>query len=65
MCIRDSSEVVRSFLAALATLQGAAAVYALVSRQDARLPGAFPFVSAIAILWILYGSERSRRFFER
>jgi hypothetical protein len=59
------SEFIRSAFAALATVQAAIAVFALISRQGARLPGAVPFLSSMLVLWVLYGSTRTREFFDR
>jgi len=59
------SELARSVLAALVTLQLAPSVYALVALQDVRAGSITTLVLAVAVLWLLYGDPTSEEFFTR
>ncbi len=59
------SELARSVTAAVMTLQLAPSVFAFVALQDLRPAGVTTLVVPVAVLWLLYGSDRSQGFFGR
>ena len=61
--LASGREVVRSIYAVVATLQLAPATYSLVALQDVRVGGVVSIVLSAGVLWLLYGAERTRRYF--
>jgi hypothetical protein len=59
------SELVRSLMAAVATIQTGTAVYSLVAMRDIRLAVVWPLTLAVIELWLLYGSAGAQEFFRR
>jgi hypothetical protein len=58
------NRVVRAIYAVVATFQIAAATYGLVALRDIRATAIVALAYPIAVIWVLYGSKRSVRFFE-
>ena len=59
------NRTVRAIYAAIATIEVAAATYGLVAVEDIRAAALAALAYPVAILWLLYGSEKSVRFFDR
>lgn len=58
------NRIVRAIYAVVATVQITAATYGLVALRDIRATAIVALAYPIAVIWLLYGSKRSVRFFE-
>ncbi|MGI9578794.1 MAG: hypothetical protein ACR2OH_11375 [Microthrixaceae bacterium] len=58
------NKLARAIYAVTATFQIAAATYGLVAVRDIRVAAIVALLYPIAVIWLLYGSERSVRFFD-
>ena len=65
VALARGSELVRSLIGAISTVQAAAAIYALVALRDVEAEGIWTLGMAVLILWLLYGSESTQEFFAR
>ena len=57
------SSLARSVCTIVAVVQAATSVYGLVSLDGIRAGSVWSFASAVAVLWFLYGSERTQAYF--
>jgi hypothetical protein len=55
----------RTLIGVTATLQTGLAVYALVAIRDVRGGTIWSFALAVAVLWMLYGSDQTQEYFGR
>lgn len=62
--LATGNKLARAIYAVIATFQIAAATYGLVAVRDVRVAAIVALLYPIAVLWLLYGSQRSVRFFE-
>ena len=59
------SSLARSVCTIVALIQSTTSVYALVALQDIRGGTLWSFAVSVAVLWFLYGSERTQAYFAR
>jgi hypothetical protein len=64
LLLAAGSRVVRAIYAAIATVEIAAATYGLVAVRDFRTAAVGALLYPVAIVWLLYGSSNSVRFFD-
>lgn len=65
LLLARGSDRVRSLFGLVNAIEVAAAVYSLVALRDLRAESVWALVLPVAVLWFLYGSERTQEFFRR
>jgi hypothetical protein len=58
------SEMARSWFGLLAVVQAAGGVYSTVALRDFQPAVLAPLAVSIAVLWLLYGSQETREYFD-
>lgn len=59
------NEFTRSLFGLLASIEAAVSIYALVALRNVQFEGVVALAISVLVLWLLYGSDPTREFFEQ